>query len=148
MIVRLLPYRFKIAGALFLLVGIVLSIIYYQTDYRIDSPVFAIYTAYLTNKFFSMSHTNLMDELIFISSLVGLFLLVFTEEKVESELIRAIRYKSFLYSFAYNFFFLIACILFIYGQGFFSVILLNLFAQQIIYLITFYWLKRKIKTEI
>ena len=139
----LLPYKFKWIGAVLVFIGMVGLVFYLWFDFRLILPVFAVLSSFLETKAFTTFQTNVADELILLSFLTGFFFLVFSKEKTESENLDQIRAKSFSKAILANTVLLFFSILFIYGNGFLAIILLNLFSTFIFYLIFFYFLKRK-----
>ena len=80
----------------------------------------------------------------------GLALLVFTREEDEEtcsaerqELYRRLRGAALMKAMFYNTLFLLFCILFIYGQGFLAVVLINLVSGPVLYLVVFRLLLKK-----
>ncbi len=139
----LLPHKFKWIGAFLVFAGLVGLIFYIWFDFRLILPVFAIFSSFLEVKIFATVQTNVADELLLLSFLSGFFFLVFSKEKSESESLDQIRFMAFSRSILANTVLLLFSILFIYGNGFLAIILLNLFSIFIFYLIFFYFLKRK-----
>src|SRR5665647_3473076 len=82
---RLLPYRLKIAGMVLSFAGAISAIIYIFFDYKFKIPVFAVYSSFLSTKYFTSFKTNFFDELTLLLLISGLALIVFTKEKNETE---------------------------------------------------------------
>jgi hypothetical protein len=143
MINFLLPYRFKWIGAVLVFIGLAGLVFYLWFDFRLIVPVFAVFSSFLETKMFTTFRTNIADELIILSFLTGFFFLTFSKEKTESEILDQIRTKAFSKAILANVGLLIFSILFIYGNGFLAILLLNLFSIFIFYLIFLYFLKRK-----
>jgi len=139
----LLPYKYKWIGMGLVILGITGLIFYLWFDFRLILPVFAVYASFLETRMFTTFRTNIADELIMLSLLAGFLLLVFSKEKTECEILDQIRSRAFLNALLANAGLLIFSILFIYGNGFLTILLLNLFSIFIFYLIFFYVMKRK-----
>lgn len=139
----LLSYRFKIAGWLLVLSGVVLTIVYSSFNFKISLPVLAIYSSYLETKVFTTFTTNFADELILLLYLGGFFLVVFSKSKHELANVSMQRTIALFKAIFYNTLFLAFSILFIYGNGFVFVLIINLFSTFIFYLCFFNWLKMK-----
>lgn len=139
----LLPYKCKWIGMGLVILGITGLIFYLWFDFRLILPVFAVYASFLETRMFTTFRTNIADELIMLSLLAGFLLLVFSKEKTECEILDQIRSRAFLNALLANAGLLIFSILFIYGNGFLTILLLNLFSIFIFYLIFFYVMKRK-----
>jgi hypothetical protein len=139
----LLPYKYKWIGAGLVILGLTGLIFYMWFDFRLILPVFAVYSSFLETRIFTTFRTNIADELIMLSLLSGFLLLVFSKEKTECEILDSIRSRSFLKALLANAGLLIFSILFVYGNGFLTILLLNIFSIFIFYLLFFYLMKRK-----
>lgn len=116
--------------------GVLWGFARFKPDY-LNVPVFAVYSSYLKKVVFGMSQTNLADELAFILILAGLIWLVCSWEKKEGPETDMLRYKALVYSVLINSGFLLFSALFIFGIGFITVMIVNLFSQLAIYLVVF-----------
>ena len=105
-------------------------------------PVFAIYSAFVEKKIFTIFKTNVADELILILLISGLVLLVCTREKNEEQIHEIKRLKAFYRAFFLNSGLLLISTLFVYGSGFFSVLIFNLISFPVLYLLFFYFYKK------
>ena len=139
----LLPYKCKWIGTILIFMGLVELVFYLWFDFRITLPVFAVFSSFLETKMFTSFRTNIADELIMLTLLAGFFMAAFSREKTESEILDKLRAKAFSKAVLTNVIVLIFSILFIYGNGFFAILLLNLFSIFIFYLIFFFLIKRK-----
>jgi hypothetical protein len=134
----LLPYYFKTIGAIFVLVGILLSVLYLKFNLNYTTSVFAIISIYLENQFFVLTKTNIIDEITLVFIVVGFGLMAFSAEKNESERLNAIRTKALTKAVMTNTIFMLCSIMLIYGGGFIGILVVNLFSVFIFYLIYFY----------
>ncbi|HNZ71139.1 MAG TPA: hypothetical protein PKJ43_00880, partial [Prolixibacteraceae bacterium] len=125
--------NWKIVGVFLLFAAIVLAIVSSLTGLKVTLPVFAIFSKYIEAKYFAFFSTNFTDELVLLLFIAGLMLIVFCGNKksVDSELLRG---KAMFRAVLYNSFVLIFSILFLYGQGFFAIMVFNLFSTLLIYL--------------
>ena len=135
----LLPYYFKIIGIGLLLIGIIFSVFYLKFDFKYTTSVFALISIYLENRFFVVTQTNIIDELILILFVIGFGLLVFSKEKNEVESHIVLREKAIVKASIANTIFILISIIFIYGGGFLGVLVLNLFTVFVFYLLFFYF---------
>lgn len=135
----LLPYYFKIIGIGLLLIGIIFSVFYLKFDFKYTTSVFALISIYLENRFFVVTQTNIIDELILILFVIGFGLLVFSKEKNEVESHIVLREKAIVKASIANIIFILISIIFIYGGGFLGVLVLNLFTVFVFYLLFFYF---------
>ncbi len=140
----LLPYTWKVVGFFLAMVGVVLGFFYIWFDFRFTMPVFAVFSSFLETKLFVTFNTNFADELIMLLLVSGLALIVLSKDKTESENLDAIRGKALIKALISNSIFLFFSILFIFGSGFISILVLNLFSLFLFYLFFFYLLKRKV----
>jgi hypothetical protein len=139
----LLPNTYKRIGAVLIFAGLVGLVFFIWFDFRITLPVFAVYSSFLETKVFTTFRTNVADELIMLTLLTGFFMVAFSKEKTESEIMDQLRAKAFSKAILANICLLVFSILFIYGNGFLMILLLNLILIFIFYLIFLFFLKRK-----
>ncbi|MBC5993422.1 hypothetical protein H8S84_11295 [Pontibacter sp. SD6] len=104
-----------------------------------NATVFAIYDGGLfeANKVMALVENNVFDELVGIAAIVGGLLAAFSKEKDEDEYIAQIRLESLLWATYINYGFLLFSILFIYGSGFYQIMIFNMFTLLFIFLIRF-----------
>lgn len=113
----LFPHKFRYAGFIFILFGIVAGYVYYfgtKPDFFV-TPVFAMLTSYLETRFFVMAQTNLLDELAAVFTIFGLALIGFSKEKNERGALNILRLKAFVYASYFSVMVWIILILVIYG---------------------------------
>jgi hypothetical protein len=136
----LLSHRFKIAGYLLSVSGIVLAITRYYFEVKLgffNTKVFALSSSYLETNYFTVIDNHISEEVAAVLILVGLFLLAFSKERVEHDKLSHLRFKSFLISFYTHTGLLICSVIFIYGFGFLKILVLNLFAPLVFYNVIF-----------
>ncbi len=138
----LLPYPWKYPGLVFILLGIVLSILYIWYDFRFTLPVFAVFSSFVETKMFAIFNTNFADELIMLLFVIGFSLVALSREKNESDKLDFIRAKSLVKALISNTFLLLFSVLFVYGSGFIAILVLNLFSFLVFYVCVFYYLKK------
>jgi hypothetical protein len=142
---KLLPYRLKIAGMVLAFAGAISAIIYIFFDYTFKIPVFAVYSSFLATKYFTSFKTNFLDELTLLLLISGLALIVFTKEKNETEGLDSFRFGAFFRALFANTVFLLLSVMFVFGSGFFAILVVNIFSFFIFYLLFFYLRKREKK---
>ena len=133
----LLPFKVKWIGAALVLLGLAMSVCYLWFDFRLIVPVFAVYSSFLETKTLAMVRTNIADELIMLSFLCGFLLLAFSKEKHERETLDHLRTRALVKAVLANTAFLLFAILFIYGNGFLTILLANLVTLFLFYLVFF-----------
>lgn len=136
----LLPFNARYYGYFLLFLSIVLAIIRFYFDIKLkvlDVKVFAVYSKYFETNYFTLISNHISEELIALGMILGLLLINFSSEKIETEVTQSLRYKALILTFYINSFFLIFSVLFIYGFVFINVIVLNLFTPLIFYIIIF-----------
>ncbi len=138
----LLPYKFKWIGTVLVLIGFSGLAFYAFFDFRLDLPVFAVYSSFFETRMFAIIQTNVADELIMLTLLTGFVFLAFSKEKAESEILDKMRVKAFAKAMLTNAVLLAFSILFVFGNGFVMVLLINIFSVFIFYLVYFFLLKR------
>ncbi|HOW09976.1 MAG TPA: hypothetical protein PLX08_09255 [Bacteroidales bacterium] len=143
MVNKMLPYKFKTPGYSLIIAGFVLTYLYFVVNIRIEIPVLAIVSSFTETKFFTVYKTNIADELIILLLIAGFCMVVFSNEKNETDQIKRTRIKSLLMTIRTEIFLLLFFTLFIYGGGFMVFIVINIVLPFIIYLIVFNILKYK-----
>ena len=83
---------------------------------------------------------QIIDELLGLGNIIGLFTIGFSKLKVEDERIMQIRLESLQWGIYANYLFLALCILLVYGGHFFSIMIYNIFTPLLIFVARFYWL--------
>jgi hypothetical protein len=141
----LLPYRWKYLGWVLTLIGTFLAILYFFFDFRFIMPVFALHSSFLETKMFAIIHTNFADELIMLLLITGLGLLSFTRDKIEYEYLEAVRSKALAKALLTNLVFLVLSVLLIYGNGFITVLVINILSLPLLFLSYFQFLKFRAK---
>ncbi len=117
----LLPAKFRFVGSIFFIAGIITGIFRFYLGIKpkvLDARVFAVYSEYLDEKYMKLVNNNLGEEITLFLVLSGLFLIAFSKEKTEDEMISHIRYHSLIISFYISFIFLLAATFFTFGFAF------------------------------
>jgi len=109
---------------------------------KISGRTFAIASDAIFEKshFFQLIETDLLNTLIGSFLILGGLLISFSKEKVEDEFIQKIRLSSFQWAYMIHFLFLFLCFLFIYGEYFWQVMVVGMFANMIIFIGRFHYL--------
>ncbi|PSR57477.1 hypothetical protein AHMF7605_27395 [Adhaeribacter arboris] len=110
-------------------------------DYQIfsvDATVFALYNDGIEPaKVFTFIENSIVDEIIAVLVIVGGILAAFSQEKQEDEYIAKIRLESLLWATYINYGLLLFSILFVYGLGFYQIMIFHMFTVLFIFLIRF-----------
>lgn len=136
----LLPGKFRFMGVIFTSLGTILGIMRFYFDFKpdmFDQKVFAVYSVYLKTRTMKVESNQLIEEIVGLLVILGLFMIAFAREKNESPQISSIRLKAFFISFYINIAFLIFSILFTFGLAFIYMTILNLVLPLSIYIIVF-----------
>lgn len=141
----MLPYKYKLPGLILVSAGIIMTVLFFTVDFRIEIPVLAIVSSYMETKFFALFKTNFADELIMLTLLAGLALIAFSEEKTENKRYASIRNRALGKTALINTIFMAFSVIFIFGAGFMSVMIADIFLPFVIYLFVFNSLKRRLK---
>ena len=146
-----LPNKLRIYGWVILLFGIILCVSRFYFGVKpefLNIKVFAVYSKYFETNYFKVIENHVSEELTALLILVGLFILSFTNEKIENDSVSAIRYKSFIFAFYINTVLIALSFLFVYGFGFINILVINVFSPFIIYIIlSRYFLSKILKSE-
>lgn len=117
----LLPGRLRPVGIIFLIAGLGILFLKYKFNLKpdfLEVKVFALYSFYIEAKSFTFITHQVIEEIGGVLLLTGMFLIAFTKEKIESEIIDTFRLKAFMIASYLNFFYLLVSVLFFYGFGF------------------------------
>ena len=136
----LLPRSFRFMGYMFTIAGTILGIMRFYFGFKpdmLDQKVFAVYSVYLKTKTLKIESNQLIEEVVGLLLILGLFMIAFAREKNENPQVSSIRLKAFFISFYLNAIFLIASIIFTFGLAFIYMTILNLLLPLSIYIIAF-----------
>jgi len=136
----LLPRSFRFVGFTFTIAGTILGIMRFYFGFKpdmLDQKVFAVYSVYLKTKTLKIESNQLIEEIVGLLVILGLFMIAFAREKNENPQVSSIRLKAFFISFYLNAIFLIASIIFTFGLAFIYMTILNLLLPLSIYIIAF-----------
>ncbi|MEO5985212.1 MAG: hypothetical protein ABIP80_06870 [Ferruginibacter sp.] len=144
----LLPNKYKLIGWCLLIPAIVLGIFLSFTDFHsfpINTKVFAIYNQEFlgSSQSFSFIKTNITSTLVGILFIIGAMFVGFSKEKREDEFIAKLRLSSLLWAVWVNYTLLFLSFLFVYGLGFLTVMMYNMFTILIIFIVRFNYILYK-----
>lgn len=140
----LLPHRFKKLGWAILIPALVLGFLLLKEMVFfpwLDLEVFALYNPSMlgqTDQSFALVENNVADELVACFLIIGILFVSCSEVKEEDEYIGRLRLESLLWATYVNAIFLLFCIFFVYGLGFYQVMIFNLFTLMLLFLIRFH----------
>jgi hypothetical protein len=83
---------------------------------------------------------DLTNELAIIGTILGLILFSFSKEKYEDEYVSTLRLESLQWSMYVNFGLLVIFTMLIYGPGYYTVMIYNMFTPLIIFILRFNYL--------
>lgn len=114
---ELLPYAYRKFSFGAIGVGVLLLYFYFKGKRPnfLEIDTFALASTYLEKRFFVMIKTNLLDELGFIFSLIGVALLVLTKEQNETPKLNDLRLESLIFSIKTTFILWILAYITLYG---------------------------------
>ena len=144
-----MPKGLRPLGIILLIFGILLLILKHQFNYKPDFlnlKVFALYSFYIEAKTFTVITHQMIDDIAGILLIAGLFLIAFTREKEESEVLDALRLKTFFITAWFNFFYMLFAILFFFGFGFVAALIFFAIGWLIVYIVSFRWMLYKSKS--
>lgn len=139
----LFPNHFKKIGLALVIPGILLGTIYFLYDPKPEFLELSIRTA--TKK---IVETNLFDEILGITLIIGLIFLGFSKEKIEDELISKIRLESLVWATYFNYLILMLTIILCYDMTFYWVMVFNMFTILLFFIVRFNWVLYKSKKQI
>lgn len=134
----LLPYSFKKFGWMIFVPALVFGIAVQHFEYEIDG-----FAAYVGHGDLLVSgqpvKNNLTNELAGLLILLSGFCVAFSKEKVEDEWVSQVRLESLQWSVYLNYGLLLIALLVVYDSGFFWVMIYNMFALLIFFIIRFHY---------
>ncbi|UBM59650.1 hypothetical protein LAG90_03165 [Marinilongibacter aquaticus] len=150
---NLLPHAFKKIGWFILIPALFVGVGWLLLDADDNNklfnwPVFALVSDPLFEENWQFAHfiqNNVLDELIALWILAGCVLVAFSREAVEDEYIMKVRLDSLLWATYFNCGALAFCILFVYDMAFYWVMIINLFALLLFFIVRFNWYLLKMK---
>ena len=141
--IYLFPHKAAKVGWLLLIPGLVLGILVMYFDFEI--PFLQMH--FRSNpSLFEAADENFTNELAGLLLMAGLMLIAFSRRKQEDELIAQLRLDALLWAVYANSLVLVLCLLLVYGTGFFSVLVYNMYTVPVIFLLRFQYLLRKAST--
>ena len=138
--IYLLPNKSKIVGFVLLILGLALTYIRFSIGIKpefLNQKVFSVYSSFLEKSYFTFTTNNIFEEICGLLGLFGLSIIAFSKEKIENEKVQEIRLYSFLYAVYANILLILFAFIFIYGLGFVSFALLNMYLILVLYIIIF-----------
>lgn len=133
----LLPHKFKIIGWFFLIPSLTLGILWVAGfRYEIISPVFALLADNGEN--FTIIYKNIFNEIVAVPLLISLIFVAFAKEKNEDEYLTRIRLESLSWSILINSTLLLIAWIIVFREGFYNIMVYNMFTVLILYIIRFY----------
>ena len=142
----LFPNKFKTLGWILFIPNLILGSILLISEFDFDShyriKVISLISDEILSKvkYFQIIENGILDEFILITIIIGGVLIGFSKTKNEDEFISKIRYESLIWATYLNFaLLLLACIL-IYEFPFFYVLLVNVFAMLLFFIIRFHYM--------
>ena len=144
----LLPNKFKIIGWFILIPTIIAGAFLTFTGFdsiTLNAKVFALLNTEFMSEttYFQFIKTDITQTLVGVLFLIGGLLVSFSKEKIEDEYIAKLRLSSLLWAVGVNYILLLLCFVFVYGTGFLTVMVYNMFTVLIIFIIRFNYLLLK-----
>lgn len=148
----LFPRGFKRIGLILFCMGLLLGpahlILSFELEWfdvrvlnLIDDPVIR------PKSFFKWVENNILDEIAGTLLIVGGVMLGFSREGTEDEFIARVRMESLIWAVYVQYGILLLCLWFLYGLGFYWVMLFNLFTLLLFFNSRFYWLMYRYRKE-
>ena len=141
----LFPHSFKnISGAICLLsflAFLVISVINWEQEViQLPANVFALlFNNGLETNYFGFVENDIIDEILTSVFIISGLIFAFSKEKIEDEMVSAIRLESLVWATYVNYGVLLFCVIFIYGISFFQVMQYNMFTLLLFFSIRFHW---------
>jgi hypothetical protein len=135
----LFPHAWRWPGVILAVLGIALGALGMFAGYNPEWMEFRV-PALFKEEFlgpqgwFKMVNNNLSDELALVLSIIGLIIVAFSREKNEDEYALHLRLDALLWAVYANYGILLLGTLFIYGSGFFYVLVFNCLTILVIFI--------------
>jgi hypothetical protein len=136
----LLPNRFKLIGWILLvpstILGFMLMLSDLESKLKINSKVFALYNDEImgSGRHTGIISTDITNTLVGVFFILGAMMVGFSKEKKEDEYVANLRLSSLMWAVWVNYVLLLLSFIFIYGMGFFLVMIYNKFTVLIIFI--------------
>ena len=136
----LLPNRFKLVGWILLvpstILGFMLMLSDLESKLKINSKVFALYNDEImgSGRHTGIISTDITNTLVGVFFILGAMMVGFSKEKKEDEYVANLRLTSLMWAVWVNYVLLLLSFIFIYGMGFFHVMIYNMFTVLIIFI--------------
>lgn len=140
----LFPHRYKKIGWAILIPSVIFGLITLIFNYEpsfFDARVFTIWDEgiFEKTKILSFTTNNIFSEIIGILIIISSLMVAFSKEVHEDEFIAKIRLESLVWATYINYAILILGLFFVYGIGFYWVMIFNMFTILLIFIIRFNW---------
>jgi hypothetical protein len=136
----LLPNYFKLIGWILLVpsafFGFFLMLSDLESTLKINSKVFALYNDEImgSKRHTGIISTDITNTLVGVFFILGAMMVGFSKEKKEDEYVANLRLSSLMWAVWVNYVLLLLSFIFIYGMGFFHVMIYNMFTVLIIFI--------------
>ena len=136
----LLPNQFKLLGWILLvpsaILGFLLMLSDLESTLKINSKVFALYNDEImgSQRHTGIISTDITNTLVGVFFILGAMMVGFSKEKKEDEYVANLRLSSLMWAVWVNYLLLLLSFIFIYGMGFFHVMIYNMFTVLIIFI--------------
>lgn len=136
----LLPNQFKMLGWILLvpsaILGFLLMLSDLESTLKINSKVFALYNDQImgSQRHTGIISTDITNTLVGVFFILGAMMVGFSKEKKEDEYVANLRLSSLMWAVWVNYVLLLLSFIFIYGMGFFHVMIYNMFTVLIIFI--------------
>jgi small-conductance mechanosensitive channel len=150
----LFPNQFKRIGWIILIPSAILGILDFREivnfKFLEHVKVFAFYSSWVTepDTVFGVETNNISNEIFGILCIIGAILVAFSKEKQEDEFIAKTRLESLVWATYINYAILVFCTIFFYGFSFMYILIFNMFAILIFFIIRFYYTLYKSKKSL
>lgn len=143
----LLPHKFKIIGWIILVPSFILGVLWVAgIKYKVISPVFAIWAD--NGEYFTIIYKNIFNEIVAVPLLLSLMFVSFAREKFEDEYLTKIRLESLTWSIFVNSTLLLLAWLIVFREGFYNIMIYNMFTVLILFIVRFYSILYKNKKQL
>lgn len=145
----LFSYIYKRLGMIVFLISFTMLVLSWLLDWQPEILNFTVFSLIKDDFFKTPSHyvsTNILDEILSIIVIISGLLWGFSKEKIEDEMISAVRKEAMIWALYVHYGLFILATILIYGFPFLNVLMLNIFTPIIVFLVIYEWRKHQLKS--
>lgn len=150
----LLPHQYKRIGWWLFIPSLLLGIFVTTNLYELpewNAHMFSLIPEFSQDEFARtiwFIDTNLTNTIVGVLFIISALMVGFSKEQNEDEYIARLRLSSLLWAVLFNYILLLLSFIFVYGFGFFTVMIYNMFTVLLLFIFRFQYLLYRSKTAL